>query len=100
MGMVVLAHHLESHQRVAIKFLLPQALASQEAVARFAREARASVKIKNEHVARTLDVGNSRTALPARRWKHVRPVNEDPLRFPCRCQRVPYVINVIICDRG
>ena len=47
-----------STQRVAIKFLLPDAAReTEQAVARFAREARAAVKIKSEHVARVIDVG-------------------------------------------
>src|ERR1019366_9460857 len=57
MGVVVAARHIELDSRVALKFLLPALLANQEAVARFAREARALVKIQNEHVARVLDVG-------------------------------------------
>jgi len=57
MGMVVSALHLQLHEQVAIKFLLPVALANPEAVARFAREARAAVKIKSEHIARVADVG-------------------------------------------
>ncbi|MEJ1960363.1 MAG: serine/threonine-protein kinase [Gammaproteobacteria bacterium] len=56
MGVVMAAHHLELDDRVAIKFLLPETVASTEAVERFAREARAAVKIKNEHVARVADV--------------------------------------------
>ena len=64
MGMVVVAHHLELDEPVAIKFLLPQALGNSEAVMRFAREARASVKIKSEHVARTLDVGKLENGAP------------------------------------
>lgn len=57
MGVVVAAHHLQLDERVALKFLLPEALSNAEAVARFAREARAAVKIKSEHVARVTDVG-------------------------------------------
>ncbi len=57
MGVVVAAHHLQLDQKVALKFLLPHALESEEAVARFEREARAAVKIKSEHVARIIDVG-------------------------------------------
>lgn len=64
MGRVVVARHLELDERVAIKFLLPQALSEPEAVMRFAREARASVKIKSEHVARTLDVGKLENGAP------------------------------------
>ena len=57
MGVVVAAHHLQLDEKVALKFLLPDALDNSEAVARFAREARAAVKIKSEHVARVIDVG-------------------------------------------
>src|SRR6187402_2342298 len=57
MGVVVAAHHLQLDERVALKFLLPDALGNAEAVLRFAREARAAVKIKSEHVARVTDVG-------------------------------------------
>ncbi len=64
MGKVVVARHLELDELVAIKFLLPDALANSEAVMRFAREARASVKIRSEHVARTLDVGKLDNGTP------------------------------------
>ena len=57
MGVVVSAMHLELDKRVALKFLLPQAQESDELIGRFMREARASVKLKGEHVAHTLDVG-------------------------------------------
>ena len=56
-GIIVAAHHLQLDERVAIKFLLPDALQSPEVVARFAQEARAAVKIKSEHVVRVIDVG-------------------------------------------
>ncbi|HKO48294.1 MAG TPA: protein kinase [Polyangiaceae bacterium] len=57
MGMVLAAHHLQLDERVAIKVLLPSMLENSEATARFAREARAAVKIKSEYVARVIDVG-------------------------------------------
>ena len=64
MGVVVAAHHLQLDERVALKFLLPDALRNAEAVARFAREARAAVKIKSEHVARVTDVGTLPNGAP------------------------------------
>ncbi len=64
MGVVVAARHLELDERVAIKFLLPSTLGNPEAVARFAREARAAVKIKSEHVARIIDVGKLENGAP------------------------------------
>ncbi|MEO8182434.1 MAG: serine/threonine-protein kinase [Deltaproteobacteria bacterium] len=57
-GFVLAATHVELGEKVALKFLRPDALANEEAVGRFAREARASVQIKSEHVARVFDVGN------------------------------------------
>lgn len=64
MGVVVGATHLQLEERVAIKFLLPSALDNKEAVARFAREARAAVRIKSEHVARVTDVGTLPNGCP------------------------------------
>ena len=64
MGVVVAAMHLELEQRVAVKFLLPAALANVAIVARFAREARAAVRLKSEHVARVIDVGKLADGAP------------------------------------
>jgi serine/threonine protein kinase len=44
MGVVVAAHHIQLDEKVALKFLLPDALYDLESVSRFAREARAAVK--------------------------------------------------------
>src|SRR3954454_18638740 len=57
MGVVVAAHHIHLDEKVAIKFLLPEAVANAEVLGRFVREARAAVRIKSEHVARVSDVG-------------------------------------------
>jgi len=57
MGFVVSATHIELGEKVALKFLRSDCLANRDLVARFAREARASVKIKSEYVARVFDVG-------------------------------------------
>jgi eukaryotic-like serine/threonine-protein kinase len=54
--------HLVLGQHVAIKFLLQNA--TTEVVARFLREARAAVRLKNEHVARVLDVGELPNGAP------------------------------------
>jgi serine/threonine-protein kinase len=56
MGIVVVACHLLLDEKVAIKFLLPQAVGSSDAVGRFLREAQAAVRIKSEHIARVFDV--------------------------------------------
>ncbi|HYQ16347.1 MAG TPA: serine/threonine-protein kinase, partial [Polyangiaceae bacterium] len=64
MGVVVAAVHVELGQRVALKFVLPQALENPEVASRFLREARAAVKIDSEHVARVLDVGRLESGAP------------------------------------
>jgi serine/threonine-protein kinase len=64
MGVVVAAHHLQLDTTVAIKFLLHGAVKGPDAIARFKREARAAVKIGNEHVARVFDVGTLDTGDP------------------------------------
>ncbi len=64
MGVVVSAIHEALEERVALKFLLPEALSNKEAVARFTREARAAVKIRSEHVARVSDVGTLESGSP------------------------------------
>jgi eukaryotic-like serine/threonine-protein kinase len=71
MGVVVAAHHLQLDEKVALKFLLPDALDNTEAVARFAREARAAVKIKSEHVARIIDVGTLPNGAPYMVMEHL-----------------------------
>ena len=55
MGVVVAARHLQLQQRVAIKFLTGRA--TREVKGRFLREAQLAYKLRNEHVARVIDVG-------------------------------------------
>ena len=64
MGMVVAATHLQLGQRVALKFMLPEALASPQAVERFTREARSVVRLRSEHVCQVFDVGTLDTGAP------------------------------------
>lgn len=64
MGSVLRAWHQDLEQRVAIKLMLRELAAHPEAEARFLREARASVKLRNEHVARVFDVGRLDTGEP------------------------------------
>src|SRR4051794_39380013 len=64
MGIVHRARDLENGGFVAVKVLRPELVGSDEAVARFDREARASVALTSAHVARILDVG--RTSAGAR----------------------------------
>jgi serine/threonine-protein kinase len=64
MGVVVAATDTQLDRRVAIKFLLPDAMKNADVVTRFAREARAAAKIHSEHVARVIDVGELDTGAP------------------------------------
>jgi serine/threonine-protein kinase len=64
MGIVVAARHIDLDERVAIKFLLAPMLLDGNAVARFQREAKAAVRIKNEHVVRVFDVGRLEDGAP------------------------------------
>ena len=57
MGRVVKAGHMYLQQPVAIKILLPEMADSQSTVARFLREAQATVRLRSEHIARVMDVG-------------------------------------------
>jgi len=64
MGVVVVAMHDELDQRVAIKFLLPEALTDAEWVARFSREAKAAARIRSEHAVKVYDVGKLDSGAP------------------------------------
>ncbi|MFO0762694.1 MAG: serine/threonine-protein kinase [Byssovorax sp.] len=56
-GVVVAAVHVAQGHRVALKLLLPAAMADAEVVGRFLREARASLSLRSPHVARIYEVG-------------------------------------------
>jgi len=63
MGVVVAARHLFLGERVAMKF--PVAPVWERGVsAQLLREARATMKIRSEHVARVFDVGTLETGTP------------------------------------
>jgi serine/threonine protein kinase len=64
MAYVMAATHLTLDKPVAIKVLLPGLCENQEAITRFLREARASVRIQGDHVARVLDVGTLADGAP------------------------------------
>jgi eukaryotic-like serine/threonine-protein kinase len=64
MGVVVAAMHTELDQRVALKFLLSEAMTHPDVVARFSREAKAAASIHSEHVARVIDVGSLPSGAP------------------------------------
>ncbi len=58
------AVHLSLGESVAVKFLHPSLLSDPESVERFMREARATSRIKHEHVVRVFDVGTSDRGIP------------------------------------
>ncbi|RYE95126.1 MAG: serine/threonine protein kinase, partial [Myxococcales bacterium] len=64
MGFVVAAMHLQLHESVALKFLLPQAANEPEYAARFEREARMMAKLRSEHVVRVIDVDKLESGAP------------------------------------
>ena len=65
MGYVVAARHLQLDQLVAMKFLRRNgSLDETEATGRFLREAKAVVRLKDEHVAKVFDVGTLESGDP------------------------------------
>ncbi len=64
MGFVVCATHIALGQKVALKFMLDEALANSEIRSRFMREARAAGKLKSVHAARVLDVATLEDGSP------------------------------------
>ena len=64
MGIVFLANDTDLERPVAIKVLLEEHVADQGAVTRFLREAKASVKIQSEHVARIYETGRLPSGVP------------------------------------
>jgi eukaryotic-like serine/threonine-protein kinase len=55
MGVVYRAIQIELDRQVALKFLLPEAQASREALSRFKREARSLALVENEHVVKVIE---------------------------------------------
>jgi serine/threonine-protein kinase len=71
MGVVLAARHAQLGHRVAIKFLQGAAAGDPHASARFLREARASVVLTSEHVAKVYDVGTLETGEPYLVMEHL-----------------------------
>lgn len=57
MGIVVSARHIDLNTRVALKFMLKEAMSDPGHAERFLREARSAVQLKSGHTAKVLDVG-------------------------------------------
>lgn len=79
MGLVVEARHLELDDRVAMKFLRKAAKNQPDAVGRFAREARAAARLKSEHVATVIDVGEAADGTPYIVMEYLHGANLDDL---------------------
>jgi eukaryotic-like serine/threonine-protein kinase len=74
-SVVAAAYDIKLRRRVAIKYLLVEALECPEIVERFTREARAAARIRGEHVARVIDVGTFDGGAPYIVLEHL--VGED-----------------------
>lgn len=57
MGAVFRAHHLAMDRKVAVKLLKPHLTSDETALQRFAREARATMRVDSEHAVKVLDFG-------------------------------------------
>jgi serine/threonine protein kinase len=57
MGAVFRAHHLAMDRKVAVKLLKPHLTADEAALQRFAREARATMRVDSPHAVKVLDFG-------------------------------------------
>ncbi|HEX4446313.1 MAG TPA: serine/threonine-protein kinase, partial [Polyangiaceae bacterium] len=64
MGVVVAARHVQLDLLVALKFMRDETLRDYTLVARFLREARATAKLRGEHVVRVSDVGELASGAP------------------------------------
>ncbi|MEO7731862.1 MAG: serine/threonine-protein kinase [Kofleriaceae bacterium] len=94
MGVVVKAMHLQLHQPVAMKFLLPEVLGNQQIVQRFLREAQAAVRLKSEHVARVIDVGSLESGAPYMVLEYLE--GSDLSTFPRSQLSVGVVVDLIL----
>lgn len=70
-GVTVEAEHLQLGQRVALKIMLADPQLHAEAANRFLRGARFAVQLKNEHVARVMDVGTLESGAPYMVTEHL-----------------------------
>jgi len=71
MGVVLGARHDTLGNPVAIKVMLPDAVAQEGAQDRFLREARAAAHLTSEHVVRVFDVGTLDSGLPFMVMEHL-----------------------------
>jgi serine/threonine-protein kinase len=94
MGVVVQAMHLQLHQPVAVKFLLPEVLSDPQVVQRFLREAQAVVRLKSEHVARVIDVGSLENGAPYMVLEYLD--GTDLAHFPRQQLTIGQIVDLIL----
>ena len=70
-GVTVDAEHLQLGQRVAVKLSLVDARAYPDSAARFLRSARLAAQLRNEHVARVVDLGTLDSGTPYSVTEHL-----------------------------
>lgn len=63
-AIVTAARHLLLDELVALKFLLSSSIHNPESLMRFSREARATAKLRSEHVVRAFDMGSLPSGTP------------------------------------
>jgi serine/threonine-protein kinase len=97
-GIVLQATHVRLNQRVAIKLLLSTATA--DAAPRFLREAQAAVRLKSEHVARVLDVGELPSGAPYMVMEFLEGSDLDDLLLKQGAQPIQDAVHYILdaCD--
>jgi eukaryotic-like serine/threonine-protein kinase len=95
-GVVLAATHIHLEERVALKLLLPEAAANQEAATRFLREAKAAVKIKSEHVARVIDVGMLPNGVPYMVMEYLEGCDLSKLVKERGAQRIQDVVEWVL----
>jgi serine/threonine-protein kinase len=71
MGVVVAARHIHLDVPVALKFMTEETLADHYLVSRFLHEARATARLRGEHVVRVSDVGELDSGAPYMVMEHL-----------------------------
>jgi serine/threonine-protein kinase len=75
MAVVLKVVHVQLEEELAVKVLKPERATDQDVAARFAREARAVVRLRGEHVARVSDVGVLPDGLPCMVMEYLRGID-------------------------
>jgi eukaryotic-like serine/threonine-protein kinase len=96
MGFVLGARNIALDEPVAIKVLRPEALSDGQSVARFMREARASVRMKGVHVAKVLDVGSLDDGTPYMLMELLVGADLSTLLERYGCLSVPVAVDYVL----